>query len=98
VDETDEWRREPGAYEEEVLTALKSLVRGAADRRERDGIIVRDVRLEGTYPETRIVVVFDDLREPPLLRQKRGYELWWENGPAHPGIAASQIDIAIEEE
>ncbi|HEX7300376.1 MAG TPA: hypothetical protein VF257_15365 [Solirubrobacteraceae bacterium] len=97
IEGENEWRQNPRAYEEEVLSVLKGWVRAGAELRKRDGKIVRDVRLEGSYPDTRIVVVFDDIREPVELGVKRTYKLW-EGDPDHPEIAGGDIDIAIQEE
>lgn len=47
----------PSAYEDEVLTATREEL--AEDPwLEKDGITIEDVRLEGVYPNTEVIVTF----------------------------------------
>jgi hypothetical protein len=67
---------DPESYERQVLARTKEVLRRDMEY-ERELRVLRDVRLEGSYPDTCVVVVYWDPRNPARARERTYKERIW---------------------
>jgi|SRR5215211_748847 len=60
---------DPESYERQALARTKEVLRRTMDE-ERELRVLRDVRLEGSYPDTCVVVSYWDPRNPAPARER----------------------------
>jgi hypothetical protein len=60
---------DPESYERQVLARTTEVLRQDMDE-ERELRVLRDVRLEGSYPDTCVVVIYWDPRNPARARER----------------------------
>src|SRR5438270_14071608 len=94
-DET-RWRADPHTYENACLEATRELFAASAELRRADGTYVQQIFLDGDYPDTELVVVWQDARFEMAQRTRR-FALWPQEHLAAPQIVASGIEIEVQE-
>jgi hypothetical protein len=93
-------RSEPGdeAYEQDTLAAVRQLLTRSAPNLARWQKRVLDVRLEGTRPDTRLVVDYWD--DHANEQRSRAFALWTRNrdsGEIEPEDAPGSWAIIVRE-
>jgi hypothetical protein len=91
-----EWRANPKTYEQACLEATRELYAALREVRRADGMLLNELRLEGEYPKTQIVVTWRDERFGGAERERR-FSLWPQERLAAPETVASGIEIEVQE-
>ena len=81
------------AFEREALEATRSLLETQRDELRHWGKELRDLRLEGSYPESKLVVEYEDLRDG--TSGEAAFDLWGDWFRASDGSRDHPETVAV---